>query len=131
MSLKSVPSSTQLQAAHSASTQLSATPSTLLEPKLGNFPKFRPKNWELSILIKNWHARYLEGAEILDFWNSDPKISFRAKFGRKSSFCLKIDTHTHTHTDTHSNSMVLILFLILVFEDAVSYSEIGFLKFQS
>ena len=52
----------------SASTQLSATPSTLLEPKyctqLGNFPKFSPKNWTLSIFTENWHTWYLGGADI-------------------------------------------------------------------
>ena len=30
---------------------------------LGNFPKFRPKNSELSILTENWCSRYLGGAD--------------------------------------------------------------------
>ena len=51
----------------SASTQLSATPSMLLETKypmqLGNFPKFRPKNSKLFILTENWDTWYLGGAD--------------------------------------------------------------------
>ena len=48
------------------STQLSATSSTLLEPKyrtkFSSFPKFKPKNPKLSILTENWHRWYFGGA---------------------------------------------------------------------
>ena len=61
----------------SVSTQLSATPSTIFEPKyhkyLGNFPKFRPKNSKLSILIENRLTRYVGGA---DFESRPPKSIF-------------------------------------------------------
>ena len=62
--LNRAPSSTQLI---SVSTQLSATPSTIFEPKycaqLANFPKFRPKKQKLSILTENWHKWYIGGVD--------------------------------------------------------------------
>ena len=74
----------------SASTQLSATPSTVLEPKyrtkLGNFPKFRPENSKLFIFTENWHTWHLGSAD----------SEFLPNLGRKSQrypFCLKIGTH--------------------------------------
>ena len=92
----------------SASNQLSATPSTLLEPKyckdLGNFLKLGPKihlTKKLSTLTKNLHSFYLQDPDfksrlLKGFLNFDPQISFRKNLGQKSqscSFCLKIGTH--------------------------------------
>ena len=101
----------------SASTQLSATSSTLLEPKyrtsLGDFPKFRLKNSKLSILTENWHTWYPGGAHSksrLRFLKFRPQNPFLRKFGLKSqscSFCPK--------TGTHGISRMLILIPILVF----------------
>ena len=81
--------------APSTSTQSSATPSTLLEPKycmsLVNFPKLRLKISKFSALTKKWYKWYL-GVLIpdpdLDFWNSDSKIRFWANLGQKSKSCL-------------------------------------------
>ena len=51
----------------STSTQLSATVSTLLEPKyctwLCNFPKFKPKHSKLSVFTKNLYSWYLGSAD--------------------------------------------------------------------
>ena len=75
----------------SASIQLSATPSTLLEPKyrmqLGSFPKLWSKNSTLSILTEHWHTWYLGVADSrsgLRLLKSDPKIHFWANLDRKS-----------------------------------------------
>ena len=103
--LKRAPTSTQLI---SASTQLSASTSTLLEPKyqiskisniqstkFGNFPKF----WLKISKLSEYRTWYLGGADPvpdLDFWNSDPKIRFWANLGQKIQSCalrLKIITH--------------------------------------
>ena len=100
------PSSTKLI---SASTQLSATPSVLLEPKyrtyLGNFPKCRPKILKLSILIENWKIWCIGGAD------SESRL-----FGQIS---------------TRKVEEVLVLFEnwhILLLKDAGSYSSISFLN---
>ena len=100
------PSSTKLI---SASTQLSATPSVLLEPKyrtyLGNFPKFRPKILKLSILIENWKIWYIGGAD------SESRV-----LGQIS---------------TRKVKEVLVLFEnwhSLLLKDAGSYSSISFLN---
>ena len=85
-------SSIHLHSALPSSTQLSATPSTLLERKyrmqLGNFPKFRPKNSTLSAFTKNWHTWYVRGAVSrsgLRFLKFSPQNSFLGKFGLKKS----------------------------------------------
>ena len=88
------PSSTHLHPAPStsiqlisASTQLSATPATLLEPKywmwLGNFSTFRPKNSKLSVLTENWHTWYLiaNSKFRLRFLKSRSENQFLGKFG--------------------------------------------------
>ena len=52
----------------------------------GNFPKFRPKNWRLSILLKNWHFRKLGGADSksgLTFLKLGPKIYFEQIWAEK------------------------------------------------
>ena len=120
----------------SASTQLSATPSIIFEPK---------------------YCRMLILNPDLDFWNFDPKIHFWANLGPKTQscpFCLKIGTH--------GISRMLILIPTLVFwisnpnllfgqiwakkfwllsvltenwhrwylEDADSYANISFMNFQ-
>ena len=63
----------------STSAQLSATSSTSLEPKyctkLGNFPKFGPKNSELCILTEYWHTWYLDDSDShsnISFLNFQP-----------------------------------------------------------
>ena len=92
------PSSIQLHPAHLSFHQVL---STLLEPKycmyLDNFPKFRPENWKLYILIENAHITYLGGADSksgLRFLKFRPQNLFLGKFGpKKSMFCLKIGTH--------------------------------------
>ena len=101
----------------SASTLLSATPSTIFEPKyhtwLGNFPKFRLKHSKLSILSENWLTRYVGGADSesrLRFLKFRPQNPFLGKFGLKMSncpFCLKIGTH--------GISRMLILIPTLIF----------------
>ena len=89
------PSSTQLHAVPSISTQfisvstkLSATPSTIFEQNyhmyLGSFPKFRPKNSNLSILNENLHTWYLGGADF------ESRFRFLEP---KSWSCLEISTH--------------------------------------
>ena len=99
------------------STQLSATPSVLLEPKyrilIGQFPQFQAENFKfvrfdltLAHMI-SW--RYWFRIRTY-FWNSDPKIHFWANLGRKSQscpFCLK--------TGTYGVSSMLILIPTLVF----------------
>ena len=91
------PSSTQLYPVPSiftqfisVSTKLSATPSTIFEQKyhmyLGNFPKFRPKNSNLSILTENSHTWYLGGADFesrFRFLEFRPQNPFLGKFGTK------------------------------------------------
>ena len=101
----------------SASTQLSATPSTIFEPKYS-------RNWatspNLGRKIKScpfWLKTDTHGIlEVLipnpdlDFWNSDPKIHFWANLGPKIQscpFCLKIGAP--------SISRMLILIPTLVF----------------
>ena len=102
----------------STSTQLSATPSTLLEPKyrtqLGNFPKFRLKNSELSILTEIWYTWYLGGADsghrFLTFRLQNPLLG---KFGPKKSKLLPENWHTW------------------YLRDADSHYDIGFLNFKT
>ena len=86
-----------------ASTQLFTTTPTLLEPEyrmqLGNFLKFRPKNSNLSVLIKNWHRWYLGGADSrfrLRFLKFRPQNWFLAKFGRKKSKLPVLPENWHT-----------------------------------
>ena len=88
-----------LQPAPSTSTQListspqpSATPSTIFEPKfctqLGNFYKFRQKNWKFSILTENWHTCYFGGADSesrLRFLKFRLQNPFMGKFGHTNS----------------------------------------------
>ena len=122
------PSSTHLHSAPStsiqlisASTQLSATPATLLEPKywmwLGNFSTFRPKNSKLSVLTENWHTWYLGGA------NSKSGLRF-LKFRPPKSLFGKI----------WANKVSVVPFnwklAHVVSWDGDSYSNISFLNFQ-
>ena len=86
-----------------ASTQLSATPSTMFEPKycmwLGNFPKFRPKHSKLSILTENWHTWYLKDADSysnINFLKFGPKNQFLGKFGPKKSKLSFLSKNWHT-----------------------------------
>ena len=111
----------------SASTQLSATPSTLLEPKyhtqLANFPKFRPKNSKLNVLTKHTTHSILEVLipnPYLDFWNSDPKIHFWANLGRKRQRC-----SSFVKIGTHGISRMLILIPTLVFWISIPNSIFG------
>ena len=76
----------------STSTQLSATPSTIFEPKhctyLGNFPKFRPTNQKLSILTENCYTWYIGGfysKSRLRFLKFRAQNPFLGKFGPKNS----------------------------------------------
>ena len=111
-------SSTQLI---SASTQLSAAPSRLFEPKyrtsLGNFPKFRPKNSKLSIWTENWYTWYIGGADsesglrFLKIWLKNP---FWGRFGPKKSKWSFLLENQHKW----------------YLEDADSYFNIRFLNFQ-
>ena len=62
--------------------------SNLQEPKycmqLGNFLKFRPKNWKLSILPETWHTWYLGGGgseSVLRFFKVLSQNPFLGKFG--------------------------------------------------
>ena len=77
---------------------------SVIRPKIlhiiGQLPKFRPKNSKLSILIENWHAWYIVGADsesrlrFLKFWSQN--LSW-ANLGRKRKsffFCLKIGTNS-------------------------------------
>ena len=105
----------------STSIQLSATPTTLLEPKyrtqLDNFPKFRPKNLKLSILTENWHTWYMGSADSesrLRFLKFRPQNSFLSKFGPKKSML----------------SFLLENWYKWYLEDADSYSDTNFLNFQ-
>ena len=105
----------------SASTQLSATSSTLLEPKyhtpLGDFPKFRLKNSKLSILTENWHTGYPEGADSkprLRFLKFRPQNPFLRKFRLKKSKLFVLPKNWHTW----------------YLEDPDSYSNVSFLNFQ-
>ena len=127
---------TQFHPAPSTSTQLSATPSTLLEPKyctwFGNFPKFMP-NWhtwyiggadsesrlfgpkksKLSVMLEDRHKWYLGDADYyfnISPLNFLPKIHFWANLGQKSQsspFYMKIGRHVI--------SRMLILISTLVF----------------
>ena len=67
---------------------------------MGNFPKFKPKNWKLSILTEKWHTWYTGGAHsefrlrFLKFW---PQNLFWANLGPKIQscpFCLKVGAHS-------------------------------------
>ena len=67
---------------------------------MGNFPKFKPKNWKLSILTEKWHTWYIGGAHsvfrlrFLKFW---PQNLFWANLGPKIQscpFCLKVGAHS-------------------------------------
>ena len=115
MLLNLAPTSTQLI---SASTQLSGTPSTLLEPNIA-------RNWAISLNLCRkiqsspfWLKIYMHGIldvlilnPYLDFWNLDPIIHYWANLGQKSQicpFCLKIGTH--------GISTILVLILTLVFQ---------------
>ena len=116
--LNRAPSSTQLI---SVSTQLSATPSTIFQPKyrtlLGNFPKFRPKNSKLSILTENLHAWYIGGADSksrLRFLKFRPQNPFLGKFGPKNSKLSVLSENWCTW----------------YLKDADCYSNISFLNFQ-
>ena len=102
----------------SASTQLFATPSTLLEPKyrtqLGNLPKFRPKNSKLSILTDNWHTWHHGGADSesgIKFLKFQPQKLFLGKFWSKKSKLFVLPENWHTE----------------YLEDADSYCDISFL----
>ena len=124
------PSSTQLLPVHfnshparststpliSVSTQLSATPSILLEPKYRTWaisPNLGRKIQTCPFWLEIDTLGILEVGTPnpnLDFWNSKPKINFWANLGRKSqscSFCLKIRTHGF--------SRMLIFIVTLVF----------------
>ena len=62
--------------------------SMLLEPKLGNFPKFRPKNSTLSILTEIWHTWYLRMLipnSGVRFLKSPPQNPFLCKFEPRKS----------------------------------------------
>ena len=62
--------------------------SMLLEPKFGNFRKFRPKNSKLSILTEIWHTWYLRVADSksgVRFLKSPPQNPFLCKFEPKKS----------------------------------------------
>ena len=93
--LNRAPTSTHLI---SASTQLSATPSTIFEPKyctyLGSFPKFRPKSCPFWLRIgTHGILEVLIPNPGLGFWNCNPKTHFWANLGPKVQscpFCLKI-----------------------------------------
>ena len=109
------PTSTQLQPSPPssfqppftwASTQLSATPSTLLEPSNLRYRTYRVISPDLGPKIQSclswlkigpWgNLDVLIPNPDLVFWNSDPKIHFWANLGQKSQsyqFCLKIGTH--------------------------------------
>ena len=113
--LNLAPTSTKLI---SASTQLSGTPSTLLEPNIA-------RNWAISPTLCRkiqscpfWLKIDMHGIldvlipnPYLDFWNLDPIIHYWANLGQKSQicpFCLKIGTH--------GISRMLVLILTLVFQ---------------
>ena len=105
---------THLHPAASTSTQVSATPSTLLEPKyrtlLGIFPKFRPKNSGLSILTKVWHTRYFGGADSKSrleiFEIPIPKSIFGKICAAKVKICLPENWHTWYLEDPNSYSNI-------------------------
>ena len=117
------PSSTHLHSAPStsiqlisASTQLSATPATLLEPKywmwLGNFSTFRPKNSKLSVLTENWHTWYLGGANSksgLRFLKFRPQNQFLGKFGPTK---LKLSLLTENWHTLYLEMVILIPTLV-------------------
>ena len=101
----------------SASTQLSATPSTIFEPNIAC-------NWAISpnlvqdiqscLLCLKIGTQSISRMPIpnqdLDFWNFDPKVHFWANLGPKTircPFCLKIGAH--------GISRMLILIPTLVF----------------
>ena len=99
----------------SASTQLSATFSTIFEPKyctwLGDFPKFGPQDSKLSILTKNGHSWYLGSTDSesrLRFSKFQPQNPFLGKFGSKKSklFVLLENWHTWYLKDTDSYSNI-------------------------
>ena len=86
-----------------ASTQLSGTPSTLLEPNIAFSRAISPntgrKIESCSFWLKIGTHGILEVLILdsdLDFWNSEPKIHFYLNLGWKSQscpFCLKIGIH--------------------------------------
>ena len=100
-----------------ASTQLSATPSTIFEPKhLCNWTISPNLGWKIQscpFWLKIGSHGILEVPipnPDLDFWNFNPKIHFWANLGSKSQscrFCLKISTH--------GISRMLILITTLIF----------------
>ena len=75
------------------------------------------------------HSRIMILIPTLIFWISNPKsIFWKILSERVKAICFAwklahTHTHTHTHTQTHSHTPYL--------EDADSYSEISFLKFQT
>ena len=84
---------------------------------LGNFPKFRPKNSNLSILTGNWHTWYLGGGDSeskLRFLKFQAQNQFLGKSGPKKSKLFVLPENSHTW------------FL----EDADFYCDISFLNFQ-
>ena len=97
-----------------ASTQLSATPSTLLQPKyciqLGNFAKFMPKIQSCPFWLKIGSygiSRMLILFPILVFWISNPQSISGQIWAKKIKVCRKIGTNGIVR--------ILILILILVF----------------
>ena len=78
----------------------SSSSKTKILQVIGQFPKFRLKNWKLFILTEKYCKQYFGGANSeskLRFFNSDPKIHFWANLGRKNQscpFCLKIGTQS-------------------------------------
>ena len=105
-----------------ASTQVSATPSKIFEPKyrkwLGNFPKFRQKNSKSSTLTENWHIWYLGGVESESrhiFLKLLPQNPFLGKFGPIKSKLFVLSEYWHTW----------------YLKVAYSYSNIIFLNFQT
>ena len=106
----------------SASNQLSATLPMLLEPKyrtqLGNFLNLGQKSPSCPFWLKISTYGILEVLILnpdLGFLNSKPKIHFLAKFGRKKEKFSLLTENWHTW----------------YLEDADSYSNIRFLKFQT
>ena len=109
-------------------------------PTLNSFvEKFGPKNSKLFILTKNWHTWFIEDADSCSgnsFLNY--QTYFWARLDWKSQSCLfhlKIDTYAHTHTVSRRCWFLLHSWFSQIsnlnLEDADSYSEIRFLKFQT
>ena len=130
--------------------QLSATPSTIFEPKyrtqLCNFPNFRPKYPKLSILTENWVTWYLGGADSksrLRFLKLQPQNPFVGIFGPKIQNCPSCPDLDFWNFDPKihflckfgpKNSKLSILsenWYTWYLKDADSYSNISFLNFKS